>query len=94
VALAHQVSVKIVDGFRKEHSHVFPLRRRREFRAEQKNLVHSDVKGVGTKRVNYLVHQLEHDSPHLVVKRIPFTAIDALVVGKRSGCHIEGRIDG
>jgi len=29
--------------------------------SQQKDLIHADVKGVGTKRVNDLVHQLEDD---------------------------------
>ncbi len=52
------------------------------------------MKGVGTKRVNDLVHQLEDDSPHLWVKRVPFAAIDTLVIGECSWREVEGRVDG
>src|SRR6266481_377097 len=87
------MSVNFVDGFCKEYGTVFAFRRWREFRAQQKDLIHADVKGIGTKRVNDLVHQLEDDSPDLWVKRVPFAAIDALVIGERSRRKVEGWVD-
>ena len=86
--------MNFVDGFCEEYARIFAFRRWREFRAQQKDLIHADVKGVGTKRVNDLVHQLKDDSPDFRVKRIPFAAIDTFVVGKRSRREIEARIDG
>src|SRR4030095_16035987 len=93
VTLAHEVSVNFVDGFCEEYATVFALRRWRQFRAQQKDLIHADVKGVGTKSVDDLIHQLEDDSPDLGVKRGPFATIDTLVIGKRSRRQVEGRVD-
>src|SRR6266478_10196673 len=93
VTLTHEVSVNFVDGFCKEYATVFAFRRWREFRAQQKDLIHADVKGIGTKRVNDLVHQLEDDSPDLWIKRIPFAAIETLVIGERPRRKVEGWID-
>src|SRR6266852_5613281 len=87
------MSVNFVDGFCKEYGTVFALRRWREFRTQQKDLIHANVKGVGAKGVNDLVHQLEDDSPDLWVKRIPFAAIDTVVIGKRPRREVEGWID-
>src|SRR6267142_1718261 len=93
VTLTHKVSVNFVEGLCKEYANVFALRRWREFRTQQKDLIHADVKGVGPKRVNDLVHQLEDDSPDLWVKRVPFAAIDTFVIGKRSRRQVEGWVD-
>src|SRR6267142_6653792 len=56
VTLTNEVSVNFVDGLCKEYATVFALRRWREVRTQQKDLIHADVKGVGAKRVNDLVH--------------------------------------
>src|SRR6267142_1280690 len=93
VTLTHEVSVNFVDRSCKEYPAVFAFRRWREFRAQQKDLIHADVKGIGTKPVNDLVHQLEDDSPHLRVKRVPFAAIDPVVIWKRTRREVEGWVD-
>src|ERR1700730_9134081 len=93
VTLTHEVSVNFVDGFCKEYATVFAFRRWREFRAQQKDLIHADVKGVGTKRVNDLVHQLEDSSRDGWFKGAPLGAIDTLVIGARSRRKVEGWVD-
>src|SRR5512132_279433 len=93
VTIAHEMSVNLVDGLCEESATVFALRRWRKFGAQQKNLIHADVKGVRMKRVNDLVHQLKYGSPNGRVEWIPLAAIDTLVVGERSRREIEGWVD-
>src|ERR1700752_493760 len=82
--LTHQVTVNFVDGFCKDYTAVFAFRRGRQFRAHQEDFIKPRVKGIGAKRVNDLVHQLEDDSPDFWVKRIPFATIDTFVIWERS----------
>src|SRR5690349_6355374 len=86
--------VKFVDGFREQCARILPLRYRRLLGAEQKYFVHADVQRISAKRIEDLVQQAEDDGPDLRVKRIPFAAIDAVVVRKRTRREIELRIVG
>jgi hypothetical protein len=52
------------------------------------------MNGICPESVNYLVQQLEYDSPNVGVNRIPFAAIDTFVLWKCSRCVVESRIDG
>src|SRR5882762_10849969 len=58
MAFAHEVPVYVVDRLCKEHRRILSFARGRRVRAEQKNLIHAYVNGIGTEGVDQLVHQL------------------------------------
>src|SRR6267378_3921615 len=94
MAFAYEVLVYVVDRFRKERRRILSFGRKRKVRAEQKNLVHAYVNGIGTERVDQLIQQLKNDFRNCRIQRVPFTAVESLIAGKCSGRQVEQRVDG